>query len=269
VRVDEHTITLGQEPVFYRSASWTGVPALYLHGLPTSSQDWTAFLERTGGLAPDLPGFGRSGKGGHLDYTIEAHATFIEAFLASLEVQTVRLVAHGWGAGGGLVFALRHPERIERLVLCDALPLLGDFEWQGLPKLLRRPLLGELVMGSTQRWMLARALRGASVSTSAWPDEAIASVWEQFDQGTQRAILRIQRSADERGLAEAGAGLDRLQMPALVIWGERDPWFGPALADAYASRLPNATVQRIADAGHWPWLDVPAVVDQIAAFVAS
>ncbi len=169
MRVDEHTITLGQEPVFYRSASWTGVPALYLHGIPTSSEDWTAFLERTGGLAPDLPGFGRSAKGGHLDYTIEAHAGFVEGFLAGLEIDRVRLVAHDWGAGGGLVFAQRHPERIDRLVLCNALPLTQGFHWHGLPKLLRRPGLGELIMGSTQRWLLARVLRNASAGPVPGP----------------------------------------------------------------------------------------------------
>ena len=50
---------------------------LYLHGIPTSSDDFVPFLERTGGVAPDLIGFGRSGKGGHLDYSIDGHADFV------------------------------------------------------------------------------------------------------------------------------------------------------------------------------------------------
>ncbi len=269
MRVDEHTITLGQEPVFYRTASWTGVPILYLHGLPTSSDDWTPLLERTGGLAPDLPGFGRSGKGGHLEYTIEAHASFVAQFLADQRIERIRLVAHDWGAGAGLVLTQWHPERIERLVLCNPLPLLPGFHWQGVPKLLRRPLLGELIMGSTRRWMLARTLRDASASPAAWSDAAIAAVWEQFDQGTQRAILRLLRSAAEQRLADLGAGLGALRMPALVIWGERDPWFPPSFADAYASRLADVTLERLAPAGHWPWLDDPGVNDRIAAFVTS
>jgi pimeloyl-ACP methyl ester carboxylesterase len=269
VRVDEHTITLGQEPVFYRSAPWTGAPVLYLHGLATSSDDWTPFLERTGGLAPDLPGFGRSGKGGHLDYTLDAHASFIEQFLAEQGIEQIRLVAHGWGAGAGLVLTQRHPDRIERLVLCNALPLVPGFHWHGVPRLLRRPLLGELIMGSTQQWMFARVLRSASASPSAWSGAALAAVWEQFDQGTQRAILRLLRSADEGQLAEHGSGLGTLRIPALVIWGERDPWFPPTFGDAYASRLPDATLERIAAAGHWPWLDDSGVTDRVAAFVTG
>ena len=68
MRVDEHTFHLDDSPVYYRSAEAPGVPKVYLHGIPTSSDDWLEFLGRTGGLAPDLIGFGRSGKGGHLDY---------------------------------------------------------------------------------------------------------------------------------------------------------------------------------------------------------
>ena len=71
VSVDEQTIELAGSPVFFRAAPARGAPAVYLHGIPTSSDDWLGFLAATGGLAPDLIGFGRSGKGGQLDYTID------------------------------------------------------------------------------------------------------------------------------------------------------------------------------------------------------
>ena len=266
--VDEHTIEVGGAAAFYRCAAWTGIPALCLHGLPCSSDELVAVLERTGGIAPDLPGFGRSSKAGHLDYSLTGQADFVEQLLAALGLGQVALVAHGWGAGPALVFAQRHPERVARLVLCDALPLLEAWRWHRLARSLRAPVLGELLMGATTRSLLARHLRRGCVRASAWPDDAIDAVWGQFDHGTQRAILRLLRDGDERRLAAAGAGLARLAMPALVIWGERDPWLAPELADAYAARLSDAQVQRIADAGHWPWLDEPAVLDRIAAFVA-
>jgi pimeloyl-ACP methyl ester carboxylesterase len=58
-------------------------------------------------------------------------------------------------------------------------------------------------------------------------------------------------------------------MPALVIWGERDPWFPPAFADRYRERLPRATVWRVDHAGHWPWLERHEVAERIAAFVSA
>src|ERR1039457_5724439 len=96
-----------------------------------STDDWlevpdykVGFLERSGGLAVDLPGFGRSGKPGYLKYTIDEYARFIERFLDFVEVERVRLVMHDWGAVG-LAFAQAHPERVERLVVLKAAPLLS------------------------------------------------------------------------------------------------------------------------------------------------
>ena len=55
-------------------------PVLYLHGVPTASWEWLPFLERTGGIAPDLPGFGRSAKPGDFDYSIAGYDRFLEQF---------------------------------------------------------------------------------------------------------------------------------------------------------------------------------------------
>lgn len=267
MRVDEHTIEVAGASVFYRSGPATGVPALYLHSVPTSSDDWAPMLERTGGIAPDLIGFGRSGKAGNLDYSLDGQAGYVDQLLQGLQIGRVKLVAHGWGAAIGLVYAQRHPERVERVVLCNAIPLLAGFEWPRIARVWRRAAIGELVMGSTNKWLLARTLRGGAVSADAWPDSRIAAVWEQFDQGTQRAILRLHRSVDADGLAASGAGLTGLNMPALVVWGERDPWLDPGFADAYAARLPKAVAERIPQAGHWAWMDQPATIDRIVAFL--
>ncbi len=270
MRVDEHTIELAGSPVFYRSAEGPGAdapPPLYLHGIPTSSDDWTELLARTGGLAPDLPGFGRTGKGGQLDLTAGGHADFIEALLAELEIERVQLVAHDWGALGGLRFAQRNPERVERIVLANALPLTGGFRWQGLPRLWRRPVVGELAMGSVNRWLLARWLRRGSARAGTWPDARVDAVWKQFDQGTQRAILRLHRDADAPTLSAAGVGLSELAMPALVLWGELDPWLPSSFGKAYVDALPNAELHTVTDAAHWPWLDQPELIERIAAFL--
>jgi pimeloyl-ACP methyl ester carboxylesterase len=269
VRVDEHTIEVAGAPIFYRSAPATGTPVLYLHSAPTSSDDWLASLERTGGIAPDLIGFGRSAKGGQLDYTLTGYESFLESLLETLEVEQVQLVAHGWGAAIALGFCRRHPDRVQRLVLCDAVPLLEGFRWPRFARVLRTPGLGELIMGSITKSLLARFLRRGTVEPDAWPESRIDAVWDQFDQGTQRAILRLQRSLDERGLSAAGDGLERLTVPTLIVWGELDPWLDPAFARAYAERLPAAELQLIAGAGHWPWFDRPEVIETIAAFVAA
>jgi len=266
VGVDEHTIEVAGASVFYRRAPARDSEVLYLHSVPTSSDDWLELLERSGGLAPDLPGFGRTSKAGNLDYALPAYALFVEQFLDALGVSDVALVGHGWGAAIGLLFAQRHPDRVTRLAIIDAVPLLGGFEWPTIARWLRRPGVGELEMGSVNRWLLARILRRASATPAAWPDPRVNAIWDQFDQGTQRAILRLHRSVDPSALAAAGQDLADLTQPALVLWGEQDPWLAAAFADAYGQRLPHATVERVAGAGHWPWLDQPALGERVAAF---
>ena len=77
--------------MFYRLAHGPRTPVLYLHGIPTSSTDFNELLGLTSGIAPDLPGFGRSGKAGHLRYTLDAHAGFIVRLLDRLEIERVKL----------------------------------------------------------------------------------------------------------------------------------------------------------------------------------
>jgi pimeloyl-ACP methyl ester carboxylesterase len=269
VGVDEHTIEVAGASVFYRRAPAHDTEVLYLHGVPTSSDVWQAPLALSGGVAPDLPGFGRTSKAGNLDYALTAYATFVEQFLDAVGLEQVAVVGQGWGAAMALMFAQAHPQRVARLAIVDAIPLLDGFEWPAILRWLRRPGIGELLMGSVTRWLLARLLRHGSADPAAWPDARVDAVWGQFDQGTQRAILRLLRSVDEPALAASGAGLDRLAMPVLVMWGDQDPWLASTFADAYGRRLGEATVEHLPGAGHWPWLEDPAVGRRLAHFAAG
>jgi pimeloyl-ACP methyl ester carboxylesterase len=273
--VDENRAELGELPVFWLSASGDrprtsagAAPALYLHGVPSSSADWVGFLRRSGGLAPDLPGFGRSGKPGYLQYTIQEYADFIERFLDMLELERVRMLVHDWGAVG-LAFAQAHPERVERLVICNAVPFLPDYEWHRTARIWRTALLGELAMGASTRRVLKRSTRAANVTPGPLPEEWLDSVMEHFDQGTQRAILRLYRSSPSETLAKAGEHLDLLRMPSLVLWGMQDPYIPERFASAYARALPDSELVELADAGHWWWLDRPDAIERVVEFLCT
>ena len=267
----EHTIELAGEPVFYRTAGDGGCPAVLLHSLPTSSDDWQPFLDVGGRLiAPDLPGFGRSTKGGHLGYALDDHVRFLGDFLDAIAPDgAIALGGHGWGAAVALAYAQARPARVSGLVLIDSLPLLDGFTWPRAVRHGLRPGIGELVMGSLTRRRLARLLRAGAADPDAWTEDRIDAVWAQFDQGTQRAILRVARSITPAGLVAAGAGLAALDVPALVVWGERDPWLDARFGRAYAERLPDARLELVPGAGHWPWLEDPRVVQLVTSFLGD
>jgi pimeloyl-ACP methyl ester carboxylesterase len=269
--VSDHNGELDGLPVFWRSApappevTGAAVP-LYLHGVPDSSDGWRAFLQRTGGIAPDLPGFGRSGKPGSLSYTISEYDRFIERFLDQLGLERVSVIMHDWGAVG-LTFAQRLPERVERIAIVDAVPLLPGYHWHRTARIWRTPVLGELAMGTTNRFVLRLLSREGNATPGPMPDEWIESVLAHFDQGTQRAILRLYRSSPPEVLAAAGESLARLDVPALVVWGMQDPYVPVRFAGEYARALPRAELLELPDAGHWPWLDRPDALERIVDFV--
>ncbi len=272
--VSEHTAEIDGLPVFWRSApvgdrgaASSAVP-LYLHGVPSNSDDWLPFLELGGGLAPDLPGFGRSGKPGSLTYTIAEYDRFIERFLDELEIERVSLLVHDWGAVG-LAFAQRLPERVQRLGIVNAVPFLPGYRWHRTARVWRTPGLGELAMGATNRFTLRLSSRESNATPGPMPDAFLDSVLDHFDQGTQRAILRLYRSAPPELLARAGERLGALTMPALVAWGMKDPYIPARFAADYAAALGNAELLELPDAGHWPWLDRPDLIERVVGFLSA
>ena len=231
---------------------------LYLHGAPTASWEWLPFLERTGGVAPDLPGFGRSAKPAEFDYSIAGYDRFVEEMTAALGWERLSLVVHDWGAVG-LAFAQRFPERIERLVLFSTVPFLPGYSWHRLARLWRTRGAGELAMGFSTRWAFRRSL----------PREIADRAWEDFDQGTQRALLRLLRSAPPEVLARAGEKLGELRCPALVLWPKQDPYIGERFGPAYAEALGGPVALVLSDAGHWSWLDRPELIHRATSFLEA
>jgi pimeloyl-ACP methyl ester carboxylesterase len=246
-------------------AAGSRAPVLYVHGVPTGGWEWRDFLERTGGYAPDLPGFGASGKLASFDYSIEGYGRWLRAFADQRGLERFSLVVHDWGSVG-LALAQAAPERIDRLVVMSAVPFLPDYRWHFVARQWRRPLVGELAMGFTFKAALRRVLNRSN--REPLPGEFVDQVWEHFDHGTQRAILKLYRSAPAEVLAAAGSGLGAVGCPALVVYGGRDPYLPAELARRYGDALGGeATVRVLEDAGHWSWLDEPGLVDEVVAFL--
>lgn len=251
--VERHTEVSGIE-VHRREAE--DAPILYVHGVPTASWDWEPLLGRSGGVAPDLPGFGQSAKPGDFDYSIPGYDRFLEAFCDHIGLERFSLVVHDWGSVA-LAFAQRFPERIERLMMFSSVPLLPGFEWHRVARAWRTPVLGELTMGFSTRWGFRRTL----------PRAIADRAYDDFDHGTQRAILRLYRSASPEVLARHGERLGRLRCPALILWPSDDPYIGAEFGGRFADALGGEVELEMVTGGHWTWLSQPAVLDRAAAFL--
>jgi pimeloyl-ACP methyl ester carboxylesterase len=97
--------------------------------------------------------------------------------------------------------------------------------------------------------------------------ELVETIWRHWRRGVWRPMLILYRSADPDALAAAGSRLAEIRCPALVIAAHRDPYTAGSFGRAYAERLPNAGLVELEDAGHWPWIDRPDVIDRVVAFL--
>jgi pimeloyl-ACP methyl ester carboxylesterase len=266
--VPSHTIELDEQPVFFLRAGDDDVPVLYLHGVPTSADDWLPFLREGGGIAVDLPGFGRSGKRGDGDFTVEGWVRWLPRFLDAIGVDRVRLCMHDWGAAG-LLWAARERERVARVAVLNGAPLAGGLDLPRHARALALPGVGEVGVGLATPWVLRRRLR-RGIAEDAWPQQTwFDDIGTRFDQGTQRAVLRLFRAATPAAREAAGRELRTLDAPALVVHGDRDPWLPARTAQAYAALLPQSELLEVPGAGHWPWLEDPSLVGRVLAFLRS
>jgi haloalkane dehalogenase len=128
-----------------------GVPVVFLHGNPTSSQLWRGVLARIGTpsrlLAPDLIGMGNSGKP-DIRYHFDDHARYLDAWFEALELGSVVLVGQDWGGALAFDWAARHPGRARGVAFMEA--IIRPMSWAEFPaparpryEALRTPGVGE------------------------------------------------------------------------------------------------------------------------------
>jgi pimeloyl-ACP methyl ester carboxylesterase len=271
--IETGTAMVDGASTFFRRVPGEGTPVVFVHGNPTHSEDWLPFLERmeTPALAFDLPGWGRSARPSpsEFDYSMEGLGRFVGRALDEFGVGEYSLVTHDWGAVA-LIDAQRHPERIRRLVIANTVPLLPGYRWHRTARIWRTRGVGELSRVLATRRLTDLGLRESRGDWSRHAPPFVEGVRTQLrERDRVEAILRLYRSADPPKLAAAGERLAEIAAPALVVWGMRDRYIPGRFGAAYAGRLPGSTLIEVPEAGHWPWIDSPELVETMIRFVTN
>jgi pimeloyl-ACP methyl ester carboxylesterase len=246
-----------------------GPPTLLLHGIFDSADTWAGVTERLHRsfriLAPDLPGFGRSGAPADFDAGLPHLAQFVDNLLAAIGVaEPINLVAYDIGATYGLAWAVTHPARVRRLAILNS-NFFSDYEWHPWAKLWRIPLLGDLVMAGVNETMFARQLTRTAPHIS--PEQARAA-GRLVTPAAKRMALRHYRalnSANFRGWEDRLRELTA-KVPTLVAWGDRDPF----VSASWAERFGAQEVHHFAEYSHWLPLEAPGELsERLGAFLTA
>ena len=231
---------------------------VFLHGVPGSGRDFQQLAPTLSELgrcvAIDLPGFGRADKPLDFPYSVEGYQTWLDPAIRELGIERAHLVLHDFGGPIGLLWAAMHPQQFASATLL-ATGVLPGYRWHLLGRLWRIPRLGELIQGGTSRplfklWMRRGNRRGLD---PAWLNQLI----DEDDAASRRATLALYRATDEPGSALLAQALAPQAKPALVIWGQNDPYVGPRYAAAQRRAFPDAHVEVWPGTGHWPHIQQP------------
>lgn len=258
-----------------------GAPLLLLHGFPTSGYDWSAALPQLTAqhtvLVPDLPGYGLSAKPALYSYSLIDQAELLIELLEKQGIEELHLVAHDMGTSVACELLQRRaqqtlPFTIRSLTLTNGSVYQDMAHLTPTQRILARPLLGRMFTKVANRAVFKLQLRGLFGKRDALPDDELDRIWELMErnQGIARMPALASYMAERRANTERWhTPLRALDIPAMVLWGNRDPVAVFAIAERLHREIPGALLVTLDGLGHFPMLEDPArVADAILSFTA-
>ena len=249
----ESKTTLNNLEINYKVAG-QGEPILILHGWGVGSDSWIKvqeFLASKGYkvVVPDLPGFGRS-HNPLKSWTVDNYVDWVDDFMDSRDLNSIFLIGHSFGGRIGIKFAVRHPEKVKKLILCAAAGItprpkikIGVFAF--LSK------MGNLIFSLPGLKSLKDFARRIIYFLNQTPDYYFIkneTMKETFQKTIEENLIPF---------------LAKIKTPTLIVWGDQDmvvPVF-----DAYVmhKEIPDSTLKIIKGGRHGLSLQFPEQLSEI------
>lgn len=253
-----------------------GAPVVMLHGNPTWSFYYRRLIQALSPgyriLVPDHIGCGLSEKPSTREYpyTLGRRVKDFERFLDILDVKkNITLIVHDWGGMIGMAWAVRHPERVSRIVLLNTaaffpppgkglptrLRLIRDFKWLFGPAVLGLNLFaGSALFMAVKKPLPPSVKAGLIAPYNSWKNRI----------ATLQFVLDIPVSQTDPAFSLVQSVEDRLsnlsQIPVLICWGGGDFVFDLDYFKEWRRRFPAAESHLLAEAGHYVLEDAPEQV---------
>lgn len=270
-----------------------GEPIVFLHGFPESHRTWrnqlAGFSDRYFTVAPDQRGFaGSSRPEGVENYTADKIIGDLIALVDALGIGRFTLAGHDWGGAIAWGAALRHPDRIGRLVIANAphpfifqKTLIEDREQRVASqymRMFRNPGMEQAIEAMGLATFVEKSFSGHVDLDAVAPGERAIYEAQWSAPGAMTAMLNWYRAApiivpepDEK--VERPAFLDapfpKLSMPVLVVWGMRDKALLPIQLEGLDKLVDDLTLVKV-DSGHFvPWEEPAAVNAAIEDFLEA
>ena len=256
-----------------------GPLVVLLHGFPEFWYSWRHQIPALAAagfhaVAPDLRGYNESAKPPKVSaYRIATLADDVAGLIEHADGGPAAVAGHDWGGLLAWQLAARQPERVGKLIILNAphpraflreLRTPGQLWRSSYVLFFQLPWLPEALFRRGHFAVLERILRQEPVHAGAFDDEAIRAYKEALARpGALTAALNYYRAGLRSGALWAARQMPSVEIPVLLIWGERDRYLGVRLTEGLSAWVPNLRIERIPDASHWVQSDVPARVNEL------
>ncbi|QUD90796.1 alpha/beta fold hydrolase [Phenylobacterium montanum] len=247
----------------YRDQGQAGGHVLVLvHGFSASAQDWDDWARilspRYRIITLDLPGHGLTRAPARWPANTDSYADLVAQATDRLGVKSFVLAGNSMGGGVAWDFALRHPDRLQGLVLVDAAGWAPPKSQQGgavIFQILRNPVGRAILRDIDTKPLIAQGLKSAFVDEKL-VTPALVDRYSDFARAPgHRAILMALQTGDRREASYAV--LAAIKAPTLVMHGRDDHLIPFANGEAFARAIPGATLIAYPGVGHVPMEQIP------------
>ena len=246
-----------------------GPTLLLIHGFGASLMDWELWVlqlrSRYRLVSVDWPGHGLTRAPADFVPSSANNADLIERFAGAIGLGKVTAIGNSKGGEIAWVLALRHPERVERLVLVDA----SGWEWQkykpsdsALLAALDSAPIAYLLRGLDKSRIIRALLTSAFFDPQLATDAMIDRYIEFSRAPGHRAILDRTFVDTLRGIHRddwaTREHLAKIRVPTLIMWGDRDKLVDPGDANKFAAAIKGSKLIVYHNVGHVAMEEVPA-----------
>ncbi|HEX8503153.1 MAG TPA: alpha/beta fold hydrolase [Pyrinomonadaceae bacterium] len=247
----KEAVVFGQK-IRYTDAG-SGPAVVLLHGLGGNSANWAfntpALAQKFRVIVPDQVGFGRSDKP-LINYRVGTYVDFLDKFLEGLKVERAALVGNSLGGWIAAAYALKYPQKVERLVLVDAAGFAPPKEFD----------LSALAGLNPSTREQARRLAGMVFFNPLFKsDAAVDAVLEQRMTAGDGYTIQSLVESIHRGEDMLDGRLGAIKQPVFIVWGREDGLTPLAReGERFRKELPQAQFVVFDNCGHVPQVEKAA-----------
>ena len=254
---DSKYLSLDGMQVHYRDIG-SGQPLVLIHGTAASLHDWERWIPFLKDdfriIALDLPAFGLTGVHPKGDYRMDTYVKFFDDFTKAMNLENFYLAGNSFGARIAWNHALEYPGKAEKMVLLNSSGYPSEKPTMLGFRLLQNPIVQKAFTSISPKALITKSVYDVyeddSKVTKADEDKYFDML---LGSGKRKALMEKMKIP----LGEDYKKMAAIDIPTLVIWGDKDEVVDPAGAPKFHADLPNSELIIYKNVGHCPMLEIP------------